>query len=103
MKRLLTILLLMASSAHGEVYTWIDGKGTAHYTNSVYEIPARYRARAKTLNLGTEPPADRALSSQPAPQLPQPVVPQAVIPQQKSGPVQIKGIRSRRHSGTDDE
>ncbi len=102
MKRLLTVLLLMVSSAHGEVYTWIDGKGTAHYTNSVYEIPARYRAKVKTLNLGTEPQADRALSSQPAPQLPQSVAPE-VVPQQKPAPVQTKGRQPRRRSETVDE
>ena len=70
MKRLLICSLLMVSSAHGEVFTWTESKGTRHYTSSVYEIPARDRAKAKTLNLGTEPQTDRGPTSQPAPQLP---------------------------------
>lgn len=44
--------LAFASSAAGEmIYTWTDAKGAVHYTNSEYEIPTKYRARAKTLNL----------------------------------------------------
>jgi hypothetical protein len=52
MKKLLVILLFLASSAHGEIYTWKESGGTAHYTNDQHEIPERYRARAKVLNLG---------------------------------------------------
>jgi len=52
MKKLLLILLLLASSAYGEIYTWKDSRGTAHYTNDQYEIPERYRAKSKVLNLG---------------------------------------------------
>ena len=101
MKRLLAIALLMVSSAaFGEVYTWVDGKGTAHYTNSLYEIPARYRDKAKTLNLGTEPPVDRSTTAQPVPQPPQPVVPEAA--QQKNRPV-LAPRRPARHREDSDE
>jgi hypothetical protein len=31
------------------VYMWKDSTGTPHYTNKEYEIPDRYRARAKAL------------------------------------------------------
>ena len=52
MKKLLLILMLLASSAYGEIYTWKDSGGTVHYANSEYDIPEKYRARAKVLNLG---------------------------------------------------
>ncbi len=58
MKWLTLLLLLAASSAHGEIYTWTDSRGIAHYTNSTYEIPARYRSRVKLLNLGKEQKSD---------------------------------------------
>ena len=51
MKRLLVMLLFVATCAHAEIYTWTDKKGTSHYTNSIYEIPERYRAKAKVLDL----------------------------------------------------
>ncbi|GFO69981.1 hypothetical protein GMLC_35600 [Geomonas limicola] len=53
MKNLLLFLLLFASSASAEIYTWQDRAGTAFYTNSLHEIPARYRARAKLLDVAT--------------------------------------------------
>ncbi|ACM21898.1 protein of unknown function, DUF4124-containing [Geotalea daltonii FRC-32] len=53
-KKLLIMLVLVASSAQGEIYAWRDSKGTTHYTNSMVEIPARYKAKAKVLNLGPE-------------------------------------------------
>ncbi len=56
---LLLLLLFAASSAYGEFYTWTDARGTRHYTNSVYEIPARYRAKAKVVNLGIDQKADQ--------------------------------------------
>ena len=80
MTRFLVILVLAASSAYGEIYTWTDSRGTAHYTNSEYEIPVRYRPRAKVLDLGIEKKTDP-----PSPQLngeSQPVKPleQATVP-----------------------
>lgn len=54
MKKLMVMLLFAASSAYGEFYTWTDSRGVAHYTNSTYEIPARYRAKAKVVNLGID-------------------------------------------------
>ena len=53
MKKLVVLLLLIATSASGEIYTWKDSKGTLFYTNSLYEIPARYRSRAKLLDVAT--------------------------------------------------
>jgi len=52
MKIISIVLLLLATSAYGEIYKWTDSNGTAHFTNSTYEIPEKYRARAITVNLG---------------------------------------------------
>ena len=54
MKSLLVMLVFMASAAHGEIYTWTDPRGTAHYTNSMDEVPARFRDKVKVLEYGTE-------------------------------------------------
>ena len=52
MKRTMLVLLLTASVAHGEIYTWKDSRGTDHYSNSTYDIPKQYRAKAKVLDMG---------------------------------------------------
>ena len=58
MKRLLLLMLVFtASSAQGEIYTWIDARGAQHYTNRLDDIPVRYRAKSKGLNYGTDPQA----------------------------------------------
>ncbi|GFE60940.1 DUF4124 domain-containing protein [Geobacter sp. AOG2] len=52
MKRLLVIILLMlASRAQADIYTWKDSRGIAHYTNKEYDIPVRYKVKAKPLNI----------------------------------------------------
>lgn len=55
MKGFLTLLVLAltAASVFGEMYTWKDRKGTAFYTNSLHEIPARYLKRARVLDVAT--------------------------------------------------
>jgi hypothetical protein len=79
MKKLLVILLLLASAAHGEIYTWTDSRGTAHYVNSLYDVPDRYRATVKTLDIG-EPKKDTGAPTQPVQ-----VQPAQVAPSQGSG------------------
>jgi hypothetical protein len=74
MKSLPVILILMASTAYGEIYTWKDSRGTAHYANSEYDIPERYRSRAKVLDLGIEqkggnPPLQQSAPLQPGEQV----------------------------------
>ena len=54
MKRLVVVLVFIASAAQGEIYTWTDPRGIAHYTNSMYEVPARFRDKVKVLDYGTE-------------------------------------------------
>jgi hypothetical protein len=97
MKKLLLLLLLVASGAQGEMYTWKDARGTAFYTNSLHEIPARYRSRAKLLDVATgkkspitTPPGGQpgpaAVSGQPAPA--QPLVQSAPAQQPQQLPTQ---------------
>ena|ERR1039457_5286663 len=56
MKRLLIILPLIfwISSAHAEIYSWTDPKGTAHYVNSLDDVPLRYRPRMKVQTYDNE-------------------------------------------------
>jgi hypothetical protein len=103
MKKLLFILLFLASSAYGEIYAWKDSRGTAHYTNNEYEIPERYRAKAKILNLGIVEKKDHSSPQQNAP--PQQNLPPQQIEQQMQPvkPVQPQaiqrpgGIHKREH------
>ncbi|GFO57565.1 hypothetical protein GMSM_45720 [Geomonas sp. Red276] len=56
MKRLVALLMLLggSSSAFGEtLYTWRDGRGTEHFTNSLNEIPTRYLKKARVLDVAT--------------------------------------------------
>lgn len=54
MKTLLVMLVFTASAAYGEIYTWTDPRGTVHYTNSINEVPARFRDKVKILDYGME-------------------------------------------------
>lgn len=42
-----------ATAAYGDIYTWKDARGTVFYTNSIHEIPARYLAKARVLDVAT--------------------------------------------------
>jgi hypothetical protein len=46
---LLLVLVSEPSSALATVFVWHDSAGVAHYANKGYEIPERYRAKAKVL------------------------------------------------------
>jgi hypothetical protein len=43
MKKLLLIMLLIATVARAETYRWTDSAGTVHFSDSSGEIPAEYR------------------------------------------------------------
>lgn len=92
MKRLLIVLVLVASSAYGEIYTWIDSRGTSHYTNSMYEIPERYRAKVKVLDLGMSQKAD---ASSPSPQ--QNGQMQSLKPEERPGAQRIDGTQTQQN------
>jgi hypothetical protein len=111
MKRLLAVMLLMqASGVQADIYTWTDARGIAHYTNKEYEIPERYRARAKPLHLEAVPPTpQQGAPSQspetpstpqaaPLPPAPPPVVRAPAPPAPAGGQVSPRGKR-RGHSG----
>lgn len=55
MKGLLVVLILIltATGACADIYTWKDNKGTRFYTNSLHEIPARYLKKARVLDVAT--------------------------------------------------
>jgi len=38
--------LVFLTSAHAEIYKWIDEKGTAHFTEAPSTIPEKYREQA---------------------------------------------------------
>lgn len=72
----IALLVVSATACYGDIYTWKDGRGVAHYTNSIHEIPARYLKKARVLDVATgklgglataQPPQKGAVA-----QLPQP-------------------------------
>ena len=65
---LLFLLLLMASSASGEIYRWRDGAGVFHFSNSLDDVPLRYREKVKVMNYD-QPQKGGAAPSQIAPQV----------------------------------
>lgn len=88
MKRTALLLIFAASVAHGEIYTWTDSRGAAHYTNRKDEIPVRYRPGARSLNYGDE---TRAGASQEQNVLQQsPPSPVSAPASNATGPVQVK-------------
>jgi hypothetical protein len=99
MKRLLLLSLFIATPVQGEIYTWTDGRGTSHYTNSMYEVPTRYRDKVKVLNLGIDTKADQAAppgapSAIAPPQ--QPAAPSAVTLQPEESTKGTQGSRRSR-------
>jgi len=81
MKWAFFLMLMIASTATAEIYTWSDGRGVAHYTNSLHEVPTRYREKIKVLNLGLEQ-KDQGTGASSAP------AEQATLPHAATPPVQ---------------
>lgn len=42
-------IIAVTSPVYGMVYTWSDSAGVRHFTNKEHEIPASFRAKAKSL------------------------------------------------------
>lgn len=109
MKRLLVVMLLMqASYVLADVYTWTDARGIAHYTNKEYEIPERYRAKSKPMNIeavqptpqqGTPPRSPETPATPQAAPLPPPPVVRAPSPPAQAGGKASPGGRRRGQSG----
>jgi hypothetical protein len=77
-------VMLLASPVHGMVYMWRDSAGITHYANKDYDIPARYKARAKALypeaaDSGQNQPQSGNVQASPAVQA-QPVTSQQAKP-----------------------
>ena len=78
--KLLVVLLaltLSASTALCEIYTWKNSKGTTFYTNSLDEIPARYRKKARILDVATGKKGGPAVAQPGVPAPPAPAAPPA--------------------------
>ena len=88
MKRLLVVIVLMsASGAQADIYTWKDSRGISHFTNKEYEIPERYKAKAKPLNIEATQPGSASTAQQAVPQAPPQATPQAAPPNPAPLPV----------------
>ncbi|GFO62598.1 DUF4124 domain-containing protein [Geomonas paludis] len=72
MKGLLAVLMVLmsATAACAEIYTWKDNTGTRFYTNSLHEIPARYLKKARVLDVATGKLGGLATAQPPTPAAP---------------------------------
>lgn len=108
MKKVLVLLLFITVPAFGEIYTWTDAQGTRHYTNSMYDVPERYRAKVKTLDLGSTPTAAPTATPTPTPQQPEQApaaAPLTVRPETRNAtppPVRVDRRRRVQTSGERD-
>jgi len=59
------LLQLFPASVHAAFYQWGDAEGVTHFTDNPDNIPARYRARAKKLQLPEESAPSRAAQPEP--------------------------------------
>jgi clan AA aspartic protease (TIGR02281 family) len=53
------VLVLFASPSHGEMYRWVDGNGTVHFTDDPSSIPEKYRSDAESRKTPKDLPAAR--------------------------------------------
>jgi hypothetical protein len=118
------VVLALASSAYGMVFSWTDSAGIKHFTNKRDEIPERYRAKAKPLypeqadalpgqqNSQPQPLKPDVPTTAPAPSPVQQTVPPAPSkpphpaaapepPNKDSAP--LSGIKNRRRSPLTEE
>ncbi len=67
---IIIILVFLVPSSYGEMYKWVDEKGTVHFTDDLSNIPEKYREDAETRKPSKEirPPEmeDKSLSSPPS-------------------------------------
>lgn len=93
-----TVIALMAKPVHAEIFTWKDSRGSVHYVNNIYDVPEKYKARAKKINLGLPEKSDstpspvaqsatQAPSALPSPAASQPSAPPETTPAKTFQPV----------------
>ena len=51
------IWIVFLSPAYGEMYKWVDEKGTLHFTDDLSKVPEKYRPEAETLKTPKESPS----------------------------------------------
>lgn len=84
-------LVVLAGTAHGEIYTWTDARGVRHFTNSLYEVPTRYREKVKTVDLGLPEQKTDQPPGSPAPAASVPPAPAAAAsPAPAAPPVTVR-------------
>ena len=52
---LMIILAVLAPSSYGDMYKWVDERGTVHFTDDLSKIPEKYREDAETRKPSKEP------------------------------------------------
>ncbi len=55
---LIILLVVLVSPGYGEMYKWVDEKGTVHFTDDLSSIPEKYRQDAET----RKPPKETSTS-----------------------------------------
>jgi clan AA aspartic protease (TIGR02281 family) len=82
MRWIISVIILLAilvPSSYGQMYRWVDEKGTVHFTDDLSTIPEKYRSGAETRKPTKEPSSpemkDRSMVS-PAPEAPVPFEPE---------------------------
>jgi clan AA aspartic protease (TIGR02281 family) len=53
----IVILIFFVSSAYGEMYKWVDEKGTLHFTDDLSKVPEQYRPDVEMLKAPNERPS----------------------------------------------
>ncbi len=61
MKKLLFVLLLMATAANAETYKWTDSEGTVHFSDSSGKVPEKYRENAGAIKADKTPDSNNEL------------------------------------------
>jgi len=56
---LIIILGVWAASSYGEMYKWVDEKGTVHFTDDLSTIPEKYHEEAETRKPSKETPTPK--------------------------------------------
>jgi len=64
---LILLSVLLPAWALADIYSWVDDRGTQHYTTRWESIPEPYRAQAETLSLPSSPPPPPEMQSPPSP------------------------------------
>ena len=77
------VLIVFPSPGDGEMYKWVDEKGTLHFADDLSRVPEKYRPDAETLKPPKEnlSPEIREKTKEPMPSLP----PAPVIPSEFKG------------------